>query len=47
MNDETLLTWNVTNWITVLLMVATVWWLVVGASRLIMGRQSKEGPADA
>lgn len=35
MHDETLITWNVANWLTVVLMVFIGWWLYVGAYKLI------------
>lgn len=35
MNEETMLTWNATNWITVVLMVAVAWFLFVGGFALV------------
>jgi hypothetical protein len=44
-NDETLLSWNVTNWITVVLMVAIVWWAFVGVGKLLSRNERKESDA--
>jgi hypothetical protein len=38
MEETTILSWNVTNWVTVVLMVAVAWWLYVGVRGLIVKR---------
>lgn len=40
--DETIITWNATNWITVVLMAAFGWLFIVGALRVV-GKGKKGG----
>jgi hypothetical protein len=42
MDTETILTWNATNWITVLLMVLVGWIILLGAVKLVKGPRRDE-----
>jgi hypothetical protein len=41
MEEQIYLTWNVTNWVTVVLMVLISWWVLTGIAR-VLGITSKD-----
>lgn len=47
--NESILTWNVANWVTVIMMVAVLYFVAALASRLTQGRgmSGKKTPAPA
>ena len=45
MEEQVYLTWNVTNWVTVVLMVAISWWVITGIAKMAGLTDNDKEPA--